>query len=285
MASSERTPLIQHVQTTTPRPRYPHSILRRFCTIALGSCLFVAIFLFLVPQRFFHHRHSFKFPQDFPSNPHGISPEELQKIFLETPKEDNLREYSKYHTSGPHLAGKNLSQAIWTRDKWMEFGIDNSYIVSYETYINYPLGHRLGLYKGDKLDFEASLTEDVLEEDPTSGLDDRVPTFHGYSASGNVTGSFVYVNFGTYADFEDLVAANVSLAGKIAVAKYGGVFRGLKVKRAQELGMIGCVLYTDPQEDGNITEENGYEMYPDGPARNPSAVQRGSVQFLSKLFV
>jgi N-acetylated-alpha-linked acidic dipeptidase len=158
-------------------------------------------------------------------------------------------------------------------------------IVAYDVYLNYPVDHRLALLKkdGDKTEvtFEASLEEDVLEEDHTSGLRDRVPTFHGYSASGNVTAPFVYVNFGTYHDYQDLVDANVSLAGKIAIAKYGRIFRGLKVKRAQELGMVGVILYDDPQEDGDITEDNGHKPYPEGPARNPSAVQRGSAQFLS----
>lgn len=129
--------------------------------------------------------------------------------------------------------------------------------------------------------FKASLTEDVLKDDPTTGSDDRIPTFHGYSASGNVTASFVYVNYGMYQDFDDLVDAGIELEGKIALARYGGIFRGLKVKRAQELGMIGTVIFTDPGDDGEITAENGYDEYPDGPARNPSSVQRGSVQFLS----
>ena len=123
--------------------------------------------------------------------------------------------------------------------------------------------------------------EDILEEDPTSGLEDRVPTFHGYSASGNVTAPYVYVNYGTYQDYEDLVKANVSLKGKIALAKYGGIFRGLKIKGAQDRGMIGCVIFTDPGDDGEITDENGVDLYPEGPARNPSSVQRGSTQFLS----
>lgn len=163
--------------------------------------------------------------------------------------------------------------------------------MAYETYINYPVDHRLALLEKSKsksvdadaweVSFEATLEEDVLEEDPTSGLEDRIPTFHGYSATGNVTGQFVYVNYGTYQDFDDLVKANVSLAGKIALARYGGIFRGLKVKRAQELGMIGTVLFTDPGDDGKITDEHGYKTYPDGPARHPSSVQRGSVQFLS----
>lgn len=161
--------------------------------------------------------------------------------------------------------------------------------MAYDTYINYPVDHRLALLEepetegsGDhKVAFEATLEEAILDEDSTSGLENRVPTFHGYSASGNVTAQFVYVNYGTYQDFEDLVKANITLEGKIALVRYGGIFRGLKVKRAQELGMIGTVIFTDPGDDGQMTEENGYKAYPDGPARHPSSVQRGSVQFLS----
>lgn len=121
--------------------------------------------------------------------------------------------------------------------------------------------------------FEASLTEDVLDQDPTTGADNRIPTFHGYSASGNVTGQFVYVNYGTYQDYDDLLKAGIDFKGKIAIARYGGIFRGLKVKRAQELGAVGVVLFTDPGEDGEVTEKNGIATYPDGPARQPSSVQ------------
>lgn len=129
--------------------------------------------------------------------------------------------------------------------------------------------------------FKASLEEDVISEDPTTSLENRVPIFHGYAASGNVTASIIYVNYGTFKDFEDLVEAGIDLKGKIAIAKYGGIFRGLKVKRAQELGMIGILIYSDPGDDGERTEENGYKPYPEGPARNPSSVQRGSAEFLS----
>ena len=211
----------------------------------------------------------------------GLSFESVKKILLDTPDPETARKWSNYYTAGPHLAGKNKTQADWTRDLWQSFGV-NSEVVAYDVYINYPKDHGLSLLKNGKVDFRATLEEDVFEEDPTTSLPDRVPTFHGYSASGNVTAQYVYVNFGTYKDFEDLVKAGVDLKGKIAIAKYGGIFRGLKVKRAQELGMIGCVLYSDPQEDGDITEVNGYKAYPKGPARNPSSVQRGSVQFLSK---
>ena len=131
------------------------------------------------------------------------------------------------------------------------------------------------------MSFEASLKEDVLEDDPTTSAEDSVPTFHGYSASGNVTGPVVFVNSGTYQDFEDLVKANVSLKGKIGIAKYGGIFRGLKVKRAQELGMVGVLLYDDPGSDGTQTEANGHKQYPEGPARQASSVQRGTYAMIS----
>lgn len=286
----EQTPLIQTVTVRRRVPRYRHSTLRRFCSIALGSTLVLIAFLFLLPLAIVpgavrgissYLPWSRPFPWSWPES-NGISFEDLKTILLETPNEEKARSWSQYYTAGPHLAGKNLSQAVWTRDKWEEFGV-KSEIVAYDVYINYPLSHRLALLHHGKVKYEAVLEEDILEQDSTTSLEDRIPTFHGYSASGNVTAPYVYVNFGTYQDFEDLQAANVSLKGKIALAKYGGIFRGLKVKRAQELGMVGVVIYSDPQEDGEITEKNGHKPYPEGPARNPSSVQRGSTQYISML--
>lgn len=296
MAPSESTPLLV-VPVAPQRQRYPHRLLRRLCSVTLGAVLVVALILFLIPSS----RSSQdgdpaaippwaagKLPHKSWPHSQGLSYKHLQEIIHDTPSADRAREWSRYYTSGPHVAGKNLSQAVWTREQWQEFGVHDAEVVSYDLYINYPRDHRLALLKksGDstKVTYEASLEEDVLEEDPTTGIPNRVPTYHGYSASGNVTAQFVYANFGTYDDYQDLVNANIDLKGKIAICKYGRIFRGLKVKRAQELGMVGAILYDDPQSDGEITEENGYKPYPDGPARNPSAVQRGSVQFLSKRF-
>ena len=283
----ERTPLVQTVLVTQPRRRFPHSTFRRFCTIALSSCLVLVVIGFLIPwsvvrqhKHHPHHRpHGGKppVPQSWPQST-GLSFSELQELILSTPEPSQARKWSQYYTSGPHLAGKNLSQALWTRERWEEMGVKAD-IATYETYLTYPEDHRLALLDGDKIKYECSLKEDILKEDPTAHPD--IPTFHGYSASGNVTAQYVYVNFGAFQDFEDLVDAGIDLKGKIALAKYGRVFRGLKVKRAQELGMVGVVVYDDPQLDGNMTEVNGYKPYPAGPARNPSSVQRGSVQFLS----
>ncbi|KFA51062.1 hypothetical protein S40293_08235 [Stachybotrys chartarum IBT 40293] len=291
--ATESSPLLQTVPVGSPQRRYPHQTARRVATAACSCLLLVgfasfAISVFLIRPHHVPHGGSHGHYSLSHNRKGGLKHEELLDILLETPSSEKAEEWSRYYTAGPHLAGTNLSQAEWTRQKWEDWGVP-SLIVPYETYLNYPRDHSLSLLEksgdGDaaswKVAFNASLTEDVLDEDPTSGLADRIPTFHGYSASGNVTGSFVFVNYGTYHDYDDLVEAGVSLKGKIAIAKYGGIFRGLKVKRAQELGMIGVVLYSDPGDDGEVTEENGYEQYPDGPARNPSSVQRGSVQFLS----
>lgn len=288
---NERTPLLTTLGIAPPRQRYSPNVVRRVCTILLCGSLAILTALFLLPSTLFpHDRH--RYPHIHPPATETLSYEVLQNILLTTPNEEQAQEWSKYYTDGAHLAGKNFSQALWTQAKWKEFGIEDTTIVAYDTYINYPLGHRLALYekKGAEsildeskweVKFEAILEEDVIDEDETTSRADRIPTFHGYSANGNVTAAYVYVNYGTYQDFEDLVQANVSLKGKIAVARYGGIFRGLKIKRAQELGMLGAVLFDDPGSDGEFTEENGYEAYPNGPARQPSSVQRGSAQFLS----
>ncbi|KAM7209358.1 hypothetical protein V8F20_000408 [Naviculisporaceae sp. PSN 640] len=284
----EYTPLITTVEVAPYRRRYPHSVFRRFFTIAISSTLIWCFLAFVITLTFMptHIPDHVSFPHHHRRN---VTYDDLRRILIDTPSREKAREWSKYYTSGAHLAGKNFSQAAWTRDKWEEFGI-KSEIVAYDTYINYPKDHRLALLKNKgqddgtsswKVAYKASLTEDVLDEDPTSGLKDRIPTFHGYSASGNVTGPLVYVNYGTFQDYEDLRKANVSLEGKVAIARYGGIFRGLKVKRAQELGMLGVIIYTDPGDDGDNTEEKGVKPYPEGPARHPSSVQRGSVQFLS----
>lgn len=292
--ADETTPLLQRTPVAAHRQRYPHQILRRVCTALLVSTCVLVPVLFFAPFNipWAKATKSRESPQeevllsDSWLETNQLPFKDLLKILYDTPNEGQVKEWSSYYTSGPHLAGKNLSQAEWTRDKWQEFGVADSSIVSYDVYINYPKGHRLALLDvgpedGESVRYEAKLEEDVLKEDPTSGLKDRVPTFHGYSASGDVTAQYVFANYGTFYDFEDLVAAGTPLSGKIALVKYGRIFRGLKVKRAQELGMVGVVMYSDPGDD-EVTEETA-ETYPYGPAREPSSVQRGSVQYLSKL--
>jgi N-acetylated-alpha-linked acidic dipeptidase len=190
--------------------------------------------------------------------------------------------------------------AQWTADKWTEYGFASrldeyceflalhSETTEYfklthtpDVFLNYPVSNSLTLTYSNGTIFAPTLEEDVLEEDPTTSYPNAVPVFHGYSFSGNASAGYVYVGRGQQVDFERLEALGVELEGKIAVAKYGGPFRGLKVKNAQDHGMIGAVIFSDPGDDGNMTEAKGVAAYPNGGARNPSTVQRGSVMFLS----
>ncbi|CRK21081.1 hypothetical protein BN1708_003418 [Verticillium longisporum] len=236
--ADEHTPLIATVLVAEPRQRYQHHYVRRLCTTAICACLFAFFTTFVVLVCLDPDDGSSYFPGP-PSGPAhstaqtgpNFSHQDLLDVLFETPSAEKAEDWSRYYTAGPHLAGQNFSQARWTQERWIEWGVPSD-IVSYDVYLNYPVNHSLSVLSREekdsnaqdaswKVDFKASLEEDILNEDPTSGSADRIPTFHGYSASGNVTGSFVWVNYGTYQDFEDLRKANISLAGKIAIARYG----------------------------------------------------------------
>lgn len=206
--------------------------------------------------------------------------DDYAKLFLNALDINLALVWSEYYTSEAHLAGTNYPFVEWTKNKFEEYGLDAT-IDSYDILVSYPVDHSLKLSNvKDGLVYEPSLKEDVLKKDPTTGGDDLVPTFLGYAANGNVTGQYVYANYGTKEDFAHLKELGVDIQGKIVVVRYGKIFRGLKVKFAQDGGAIGVLLYTDPGDDYGITPKNGYKQYPDGPARQESSVQRGSVQFL-----
>ncbi|GAA5982736.1 hypothetical protein JCM10908_006765 [Rhodotorula pacifica] len=154
---------------------------------------------------------------------------------------------------------------------------------TYYSLLNYPVHSALSLTAPGAAEpsWRAKLKEDVFPEDSTSG--EGVGIWHGFSKNGTVKGQLVYASRGTKEDFEMLAQQGVDVKGKIVAVQYGGSFRGLKVKAAAEAGAVGVVIFTDPIEDGDVIESpsSGYAAYPAGPARAPSSVQRGSVQYLS----
>ncbi|KDN41247.1 Zn-dependent exopeptidase [Tilletiaria anomala UBC 951] len=162
------------------------------------------------------------------------------------------------------------------------------WIDTYHVWINTPLNQSLVLTASPSAAvphpepiFTASLTEDQVGDDPNIPAEVS-PTYHGYSKSGRVDyAQVVYANLGRKEDYDALDAAGISLQGRVALVRYGGPFRGLKVRGAEMRGAVACLIYTDPAEDGAVTLANGYAAYPDGPARQPSSIQRGSVQALS----
>jgi N-acetylated-alpha-linked acidic dipeptidase len=187
---------------------------------------------------------------------------ENEKILHESFSTSTISQWSSYYTHGNHIAGLNKSMADDTARQWTENGIPAS-LVEYEVFLNYPKEQRLVLNMGNQSHYEAHMFEDGVQEDETTKypLSVSVPAFHGYSASGKVKAEYVYVGRGHKDDFAALTAANASLVGKIALAKYGGPYRGVKVRNAEAHGMVGVVMFSDPGDDGPQIA-NGQLPYP-----------------------
>ncbi|CDH55564.1 glutamate [Lichtheimia corymbifera JMRC:FSU:9682] len=213
----------------------------------------------------------------------------IEKVMYDLPVAENMREYLRHYTSEAHLAGSEGDKRLaeWTRDKFIEFGITNSSLETYYPLLNYPVKHRFGIVSGpEEFQYEATLTEDVVDEDETSHTPDVVPSFHGYSKNGTARGPVVYANYGRVEDFQYLVDQGIELNGTIALVRYGGAVRGLKIRAAAQFGCVGTLIYSDPLDDGPIDKEgyphvNPAKSYPEGPWRPESSVQRGSVSYIS----
>ncbi|KAN0097547.1 hypothetical protein V8E55_001993 [Tylopilus felleus] len=128
----------------------------------------------------------------------------------------------------------------------------------------------------------ADLLEDGdLRDETAAKYKHAIPPWHGYSAAGQAAGPIVYANYGTKDDYDKFEVMGVDLTGKIVLARYGANLRGLQLKGAEDRGAVGILIYSDPRDDGVVVAENGYLPYPAGPARNPTSIQRGSVEYMS----
>jgi N-acetylated-alpha-linked acidic dipeptidase len=201
---------------------------------------------------------------------------QFEKVFMDTPSPDRARQWLFALTEEPHVAGTPAEKKVaeYVAERFKEFGFQTE-TVKYDVFLNHPknVSLRMTIPRDEKL----SLVEDVYAKDKDSSTTGQFPAFHGYGASGKASGQIVYVNYGAPADFERLKTMGIPVAGKIVLVRYGGPFRGLKVKEAQDRGAAGVLIYSDPADDGYIKGD----IYPEGPMRPPSAIQRGSVLFLS----
>src|SRR5689334_18560821 len=155
--------------------------------------------------------------------------------------------------------------------KFKEWGLDAS-IESFDVLFPTPKVRVLELVEPVK--FTAKLQEPALAIDPTSNQQaEQLPTYNAYSGDGDVTAPLVYVNYGIPEDYEKLERLGVSVKGAIVIARYGNSWRGIKPKVAAEHGAVGCIIYSDPRDDGYFEED----VFPEGPMRNENGVQRGSV--------
>ncbi len=200
----------------------------------------------------------------------------LEEQFRAVPSAANAREELRRLTSEAHLAGspEDYATAIYVRDQMRSFGLAAD-MREYQVLLPYPRSPSIVELIAPRHE-RLQVREDVVPEDPSSSSKKIVPLFNGYGASGDITAPLVYVNYGLPNDYEDLRKAGVEVKGKIAIARYGNSFRGVKAKVAEDNGAIGLIIYSDPADDG-FTQG---EVYPKGPWRPESSAQRGSVQFL-----
>ena len=188
-------------------------------------------------------------------------------------KATNLDEWMKFLTSHPHHVGSphDKLNAEYIADLYKQWGYQTD-IASY--YVLFPTPKTRLLELTGKKPFKAKLDEPALAADKTSAQKaEQLPTYNAYSADGDVTAELVFVNRGVPADYEELQRRGIDVKGKIVIAKYGGSWRGIKPKVAAEHGAIGCIIYSDPADDGYAVGDT----YPDGGYRSKESVQRGSV--------
>ena len=192
--------------------------------------------------------------------------------FRAIPDPATIRESMRRLSARPHHVGSPYDQdnAEWILGRFKEWGFD-AHIETFDVLFPTPKVRLLEMVEPTK--FTAKLDEPAVAVDPTSNQkSEQLPTYNAYSIDGDVTAPLVFVNYGLPEDYEKLDRLGISVKGAIVIAKYYHSWRGVKPKVAAEHGAVGCLIYSEPQDDG-YTRDN---VFPQGPMRNPEGVQRGS---------
>lgn len=198
---------------------------------------------------------------------------EWEKAFDAQLVPQNLDTWMKYITSHPHHVGspQDKANADYMAALFKQWGYQTE-IATYSVLFPTPKTRVLELLSGKP--FRAKLEEPTIAEDKYTGQKgEQLPSYNAYSADGDVTADLVFVNRGVPADYEELEKMGIDVKGKIVIAKYGGSWRGIKPKVAAEHGAVGCLIYSDPADDGYSQGD----VYPKGAFRPKEGVQRGSV--------
>lgn len=185
----------------------------------------------------------------------------------------NLDEWMQLMADRPHYVGteKGKENAEWMAEQFRSWGYDTR-IETYQVLFPYPKVRRLEMTAPGK--FRASLEPKALEgDDYTRQGKALLPSYNAFSADGEVEAELVFVNYGVPSDYEELEKMGIDVKGKIVIAKYYGSWRGIKPKLAAEKGAIGCIIYSDPRDDGYFQGD----VYPEGAFKPGTGVQRGSV--------
>ena len=197
----------------------------------------------------------------------------LEARFDATLNADDLRTWLKRLSARPHHVGSpyDKDNAEFIAGLYRSWGFDTK-IEEFSVLFPTPKSRLVEMTAPEK--FTLKLNEPTLKEDATSGQqEEQLPTYNAYSIDGDVTAPLVFVNYGVPADYEVLEQHGIDVKGKIVIAKYGGSWRGIKPKVAAEHGAVGCIIYSDPRNDGFYQGD----VYPKGAWRNETGVQRGSV--------
>jgi N-acetylated-alpha-linked acidic dipeptidase len=198
----------------------------------------------------------------------------VEKAFTASLQPNDLRDWMKLMASEPNHVGSphDKANAEWELAKFKEFGWD-AHMETFQVLYPTPISETLEL-KGAH-PFKAMLQEPPIPGDTSATAKEyALPGYLAYQGDGDVTAPLVYVNYGMPDDYQALQRMGVSVKGKIVIARYGAGWRGLKPKLAYEHGAVGCIIYSDPADDGYSVDAT----YPNGPARPPHGIQRGSVQ-------
>jgi N-acetylated-alpha-linked acidic dipeptidase len=193
--------------------------------------------------------------------------------FRAIPEAKRAHENMLFLAAHPHNVGSEAQRknAEWVLARYKEWGWD-AHIEQFD--VLYPTPKVIELELLGPTPYKARLTETPLAEDPyTHETKTQLPGYNIYSADGDVTGPLVYANYGMLDDYAELERQGISVKGAIVITRYGGGWRGLKPKLAYEHGAIGCIIYSDPADDGYAQDD----VLPKGPMRPPQGIQRGSV--------
>ena len=203
----------------------------------------------------------------------AVSQLEVERRFDAALDPRELERWMKHLSQRPHHVGSawGRQNAEWLAEQFRSWGFKTR-IETYDVLFPTPERRRVELLEPRK--FVAALEEPALDGDSTSAQkSEQLPTYNAYSIDGDVTGELVYVNYGVPEDYEELARRGIDVKGKIVIARYGRSWRGIKPKVAAERGAIGCLIYSDPYEDGYYQGD----PYPQGGYRNADGAQRGSV--------
>ncbi|KAI1923658.1 hypothetical protein LOZ12_000118 [Ophidiomyces ophidiicola] len=242
-------------------------LLRLFAILIVASIIY-----FLVVSDIFSFG-SFNFGRAY-------EPESVREYVQNQVNETNIAENLKFLTQFPHIAGTegNYVLAEFMQNKFNAAGLEDVKMERFDVYLNYPRkdGRRIAIVEPAEKRWEAIIDENSAYAAPPR---EQTLVFHGHSKSGNVTGPLIYANYGSREDFETLAKLGVQVKGSVALVKYYGSQgdRALKVKAAELAGAIGCIIYSDPSEDGFRKGP----VWPKGRYMPSDGVQRGGVSLMS----